>query len=432
MPHTRRFVFLALAAGIVALAGAFTVRGKPATSATTQTGRIEVRQVDGPSLAGNALEVPATRRVSVYLPPSYDTSPRRAYPTLYVLHGIFDSDTTWTSPWSSSPPGYDTIQALMNRGVAAGALEEMIIVIPDSEKTCHYTNSPLKGNWEDFIRRDLVAFIDGEYRTLARPASRGIAGHSMGGHGAIKLGMKYPDTFSAVYGLNPSLLGWGGDLSVDNPALAGLATLESLADLGSAHFYVQALAGVGHCFSPSPSDPPFLTDFPFEVVDGQVVRAAPGAERWEAQMPLYMIDTYAENLSRLRGLRFDTALVEEFSHIPLTSKAFSDALTQRGIAHQFEMYNGDHRNRLWGAQGRLYTELLPYFSSLLETDGEGRGAGYDRYLESSASRRSMQESSSSRLSGFGKNSATPDRKALATSSSVATPDIAQTTGTWVG
>ena len=59
------------------------------------------------------------------------------------------------------------------------------------------------------------------------------------------------------------------------------------------------------------------------------------------------------------------------THIPITAKAFSDALTERGIAHQFEMYNGDHRNRLWGPRGRLYTELLPYFSRLLERDGEG-------------------------------------------------------------
>lgn len=340
------------------------------TPAAAQAGRVEVRQVLGPSLAGNALGVPSTRRVSVYLPPSYDSSPERAYPTVYLLHGIMDSDTTWTVPWRGSPAGYDTMQALMDRGIEAGLLAEMILVIPDSEKTCHYTNSPLKGNWEDFFRLDLVAFVDGEYRTVADAAARGIAGHSMGGHGAIKLGMKYPEVFGAVYALNPSLLGWGGDVSVDNPAFAALATLDSPDDLPAANFYLQALAGVGQCFSPSPSGSPFMTDFPFEVRDGQVVRAMPGFGRWQQQMPLYLIDAYADNLRRLRGLAFDSAFVEQFSHIPVTSKAFSDALVARGIPHRFEMYNGDHRNRLWGEGGRLYTELLPYFSQLLRADAQ--------------------------------------------------------------
>ena len=84
-------------------------------------------------------------------------------------------------------------------------------------------------------------------------------------------------------------------------------------------------------------------------------------------MPIYMVPDHVDNLKGLRGLRFDSAFVEEFSHIPETSMRLSDVLTEHGVEHTFEMYNGDHRNRLWGRQGRLYTELLPYFSDLLES-----------------------------------------------------------------
>ena len=77
MRHARRFVFLALAVGVAAIAAALAVRGTPATPVPAQAGRIEVRQVDGASLAGNTLGIPTTRRVSVYLPPSYDSSPSR-------------------------------------------------------------------------------------------------------------------------------------------------------------------------------------------------------------------------------------------------------------------------------------------------------------------------------------------------------------------
>jgi S-formylglutathione hydrolase FrmB len=336
----------------------------PAPGRASDGGRLEVRMVEGKSLE-NSMGAATERRVSVYLPPSYATSPDRAYPTLYILHGIMDSDQTWTRPWDTSPVGYATIQEVMDQGVRAGLISEIIIVIPDSDKACHYTNSPLRGNWEDFLRNDLVTFIDTEYRTLARASSRGIAGHSMGGHGAIKLAMKYPETFSALYALNPSLLAWGADVEAGNPAFADIETIESFEDLGNANFYVQALVGVGHCFSPNPSAP-FMTDLPYTVTDGKVVQAPVGFERWSQQMPLYMIDSYLENLQALRGIRFDTALEDEYSHIPPTTKAFSDALTARGIEHHFEMYNGDHRNRLWGRDGRLYTELLPYFSAVLD------------------------------------------------------------------
>jgi enterochelin esterase-like enzyme len=111
----------------------------------------------------------------------------------------------------------------MDQGIAEGRFGEMIVVMPD-ERTrwfgSFYTNSALTGNWEDFTAGDLVDYVDGHYRTLARASSRGIAGHSMGGYGAIRLGMKHPEVFSVVYALNPAVLGWAKDLSTGNPAFA--------------------------------------------------------------------------------------------------------------------------------------------------------------------------------------------------------------------
>ena len=328
-------------------------------------GRLLEHAVPGPSLEGNLLGIPSERTVQVYLPPSYDRDPERRYPTLYILHGIFDTNTTWTRPWNEEHPGFDTLQALMDQGIARRGLQEMILVIPDSDKACHYTDSPVRGNWARFIAEDLVGFVDARYRTIDRARARGIAGHSMGGHGAIKLAMQHPDRFAVAYGLNSSVLGWGGDLTPDNPAFAPLAGLESLDDLGDVNFYVQALVAIGHCFAPNPNAP-LLTDLPFGKSGDRLVAIQPGFDRWQAQMPIHMVADHVENLKRLRGLRFDTAFVDEFSHIPETSQELSRVLTEHGIDHTFEMYNGDHRNRLWGREGRLYTELLPFFSDRLE------------------------------------------------------------------
>src|SRR5207248_7222146 len=55
------------------------------------------------------------------------------------------------------------------------------------------------GDWENFIADDLVSYVDSHYRTISNRASRGLGGHSMGGYGTIRIGMKRPDVFSSMY-----------------------------------------------------------------------------------------------------------------------------------------------------------------------------------------------------------------------------------------
>lgn len=341
----------------------------PTLAASAQAARGELRElaVHSPALERNTIGISADRAVSVYLPPSYRTGSRR-YPVIYLLHGIMDSHRTWTRPWGPPHPphpGFSTIAELMDAGIAKGTLAEMIVVMPDADKTCHYTDSPVKGGWGTFVAHDLVAFVDRTFRTVPASHARGIMGHSMGGHGALKLVMRHPGVFDAVYAMNPSLLGWGGDVSEDNPILAAVDGIESLADVTSADFYVQAVVGVGQCFAPDDAAP-LKTRATFTTRADGGRSAGPARDLWTRQMPLYMAPGNAESLRRLRGLRFDSAFEDEFSHIPITTRAFSRVLDSLGVTHTFEMYNGDHRNRLWGPEGRLLTHALPFFSRLLQ------------------------------------------------------------------
>src|ERR687883_11233 len=190
-----------------------------------QAGRLVRETVHGASLEKNVTGEAADRNVSIYLPPSYDTMKTKRYPVVYLLHGIGDTDKEFTSAWRGNTEEWGTIQGLMEQGIREGRFGEMIIVMPD-ERTrmmgSFYTNSSATGNWEEFTSVDLVSYVDGKYRTLARSESRGLAGHSMGGYGAIKLGMKHPEIYSVVYGMNPALLGWAADVSIENPAFAAL------------------------------------------------------------------------------------------------------------------------------------------------------------------------------------------------------------------
>ncbi len=335
-------------------------------------GQLLAIEVSGPSLENNLLGFSPSRDVRVYLPPTYDDRPGQRYPVVYVLHGITDPVTVWTEAWSDVDPAYGTLQDLMDRGITSGLLEELILVMLDGRTPffgSHYANSSVKGNWQDYIANDLVAYVDATYRTLTGPESRGVMGHSMGGHGAIRLGLDRPEVFSVVYGLSPSLLGWGGDISAENPAFDILLSSDDPSEHFEENFYVVAAIGVSQAFSPNPDRPPFYADYPFKKEGNRIVPNEPAYRRWEANFPANRIDAYLAQPLRLRGLRFDSAFTDEFTHIPPTARALSDALTEKSVDHRFEMFNGNHRNRLWGAQGRLYTEVLPYFSSLLVGSG---------------------------------------------------------------
>jgi len=337
----------------------------------TARGELLELSVHGTSLENNMLGFSTKRDVRVYLPPSYESETRRRYPVVYVLHGITDPLTAWTVPWSDDEIDYGTIQNLMDRGISAGVLQEMILVLFDARTPyfgCHYVNSPVKGNWQDFLANDLVSYVDSNYRTLARRESRGVMGHSMGGYGALRVGLDRPDVFSAVYGLSPSVLGWSGDLSVENPAFAILATEDDPSDYIESDFYVGAFIGVSQAFSPNPDRPPLYADFPFRLKGDELVHNEPAHSRWESNFLANRIDSYLEQPFKLNGIMFDAGFTDEFTHIPPTSRALSAALTNKGVEHTFEMYNGDHRNRLWGDSGRLYSEVLPFLSRTLVSD----------------------------------------------------------------
>jgi putative tributyrin esterase len=149
----------------------------------------------------------------IWLPPSYSTNRTRRYPVAYYLHGAYGDETNWTKLGKLDV----TLDSLTGAG-----MPEMIVVMPDGddgwyttwnflgdypgcrrahadttkERAATYCVPWLK--YDDYIARDLVAYIDRHYRTRSDRRHRGIAGLSMGGYGAITLALAYPDVFSAA------------------------------------------------------------------------------------------------------------------------------------------------------------------------------------------------------------------------------------------
>src|ERR1700682_6355595 len=154
----------------------------------------------GTALEGNLEGDGVDRDVIVYLPPSYAKEKSRRYPVVYALHGY----SIGAEQWSGEIHVPQTIEGAFAQGAS-----EMIVVLPDS-KTLHngsmYSSSVTTGDFEQFISHDVVSYIDAHYRTIPNRRSRGLVGHSMGGYGAMRIGMKHSDVFGSLYIMSPCCL----------------------------------------------------------------------------------------------------------------------------------------------------------------------------------------------------------------------------------
>lgn len=318
--------------------------------------------VHSPGLEGNLLGDSADRSVIVYLPPSYGTSPERRYPVVYLLHAYSVHNTSWVE---GTYQGFN-IKAAMDTLVAEGKVSEMVVVMPDAYNAyggSFYTNSSVTGNWEDFITQDLVHYIDRTYRTLSQAASRGVVGHSMGGYGAIMLGMKHPEIYSAMYGMSASLGMAEIDLQKQRSVVWSVTLdLENMDQLSEAGVGPRTLVAIAAAFSPNPDRPPFYVDFPVQWSDEELTVVDSVAAKWAAHSPLQMFDQYISNLLKMRGIGLDVGTEDQFTVIPITTRAFDQALTDAGISHVFEEYDGDHVNCI---RERMETKVLPFFSEVL-------------------------------------------------------------------
>jgi S-formylglutathione hydrolase FrmB len=321
-------------------------------------GTVQEITVHGRSLEGNLDNDPADRQVSVYLPPSYSRELKRRYPVVYFLHGFTDTN----AKWFGAEQKWINLRDLLDRAIANGTAKEMIAVVPNAYtrfQGSFYSNSVVTGNWEDFLASDLVRYIDAHYRTLTSAESRGLAGHSMGGYGTIRIGMKHPDVFGSLYAMSPCCLMWGGDFQPTGAVNLKIQAIHTEAALAQADVPTLVTFAQAAAWSPNPDNPPFYVDFP-----GQ----ANGTSRpeivakWSANLPLAFIDQYRKNLERLHAIAFDVGDQDDFAHVPLGVKQLDAVLNEYHIKHTFEEYPGTHTSAI---PERIETKVLPFFSSNL-------------------------------------------------------------------
>ncbi|HZB12457.1 MAG TPA: alpha/beta hydrolase-fold protein [Chryseolinea sp.] len=294
------------------------------------------------------------RKVSVYLPPDYDSDGKR-FPVIYYLHGFMGTDSINAS-----------MKMILDKGISQQKIRPFILVIA-SHYTLYegsfYSNSSLTGNWADFTAKELVEYVDKNFRTLATRDSRGIGGHSMGGYGAIKMGMLFPDVFSTVYALSPGLLAFVKEFGPNSDSFKDLGKIKSVEELKKT-YYPKVIVAVARAWSPNPDRPPFYCDVPFTYDGDSLVVNNAVLEKWNQNMPVYMVDKYANNLRKLKALKLDWGR-NDASRFPIQCGMFSQRLENLGIEHFSEEYIGNHGNKIWTLDGRVLNDLLPFFNNHL-------------------------------------------------------------------
>jgi len=360
--RTTKLIFTGVLALIIAPATQATAQAKtnvPDVVPGAKPVAVEHIKIHGTSLEGNLEGDAVDRDVIVFLPPSYNNDKKRRYPVVYALHGYSIGAEQWTHEIHVP----QTIE-----GAFAQGAKEMIIVVPDSKTVYYgsmYSSSVTTGDFEKFIWDDVVAYIDAHYRTIPDRQSRGLVGHSMGGYGASRIGMKHPDVFGALYIMSPCCMspmtgdGAGPSDQMKERALAGekkVAAAKSPVDLaaqspgfGSVQYATAA------AWAPDPKNAPLYFDLPTK--DG--VPQPEILAKFTANAPLVFVDQYIDNLKQYRAIAMD---VGDQDSLRFDATKLHTILDRYGIANIFEIYSGTH---ISAVAERFQNHVMPFFSTNL-------------------------------------------------------------------
>ncbi len=324
-------------------------------------------------LADNPLGDPHVRRLAVWLPDEYRQTGRRL-PVLYDLVGFTGSGLAHVA-WRAFN---DNVPERAARLIRGGRMGPAIIVFPDCFTALggnQYVNSPAIGNYADYLTREIIPFVDREFRTAASREHRGCFGKSSGGYGAIVHGMKYAKYWGAVANHSGDACfdfvywhDWPNTLNelakyrlpkrkpgaydaLKESRRKGLAQGK---DDGRVRRFLKSVwskeklsPAEGHCimnlcmaatYDPDPRAPNRFR-VPFNLESGEAIAAR--WRQWRRQDPVHLVSKYSSNLKTLRGIYIDCGWRDQY-HIHYGTRLLSARLAAARIEHTYEEFDDNH------------------------------------------------------------------------------------------
>lgn len=331
-------------------------------------GRVESFRTRSALLEGNALGDPAARDTHVYLPPGYDDGDRH-YPVLFNLAAYTSSGPAQVA-WRNHG---ENVPARLDRLIDSGDLAPLICVFPDCYTALggnQYVDSPALGPYAAYVADELVAEIDARYRTIPEPAGRGAFGKSSGGFGALHLAMHRPGVFAAVAS-HAGDCGFDRVYPRDFPVCCDeLARYDGDVEafvrgfwhsrrVGGKAFSALMTLCLAASYSPDAGRPLGLA-LPFDPAICRLDEAV--WARWLAFDPVVAAPKHAEELASLAALWIDAGNRDEY-FIHYGTRELHHTLSELGLDHRFESFDGGHRGLDW-----RYDHSLPWLVERLKRD----------------------------------------------------------------
>ncbi len=365
-----------------------------------KAGTLVVLQHESKVLKDNLLGDPHVRKLGVWLPPQYDgravggSGPGRRFPVLFDLVGFSGSGLAHTG-WR---PFADNVPERAARLIHERRMGPAILVFPDCFTALggnQYINSSAVGNYADYLTRELIPFVDREFRTHASRDHRGCFGKSSGGYGAIIHGMKYAQYWGAIADHSGDSYfdfvywhDWPNTLNeltrfrlpkrrpgrYDALAASARKGLAEGLDDGRVRRFLENVWGKdklssaeGHCimnvcmaatYDPDPKAPLGFR-LPFNLETGELIEKR--WKRWLENDPILLVDRYRKNLKSLKGIYIDCGWRDQY-HIHFGTRLLSKHLAQAGIAHTYEEFDDNHSDvdyRMNVSLPFLYRALKP-------------------------------------------------------------------------
>jgi enterochelin esterase family protein len=319
-------------------------------------------RIESPHLAGNLLGDPSERDLFVYVPPGYEESDRR-YPTAYLFHAYGVTAAQEVTPATDgqrwSPPLEDVLDPVFGRM----GVPPMIVAIPDgwSRWGCgQWVDSPVTGNFEQYVLHDVIPYVDGAYRTLPTARSRGALGFSSGAFGSWNLASRNPDVFGAMAVLSAD--SWL-DLTHKFMLYKYLDSIWPEAPNGpvEGNFWSEIVYDYAATYSPNPDNPPFYVDLPMAWPSGELLQDV--WDRWLSFDPVVNVHDRLDNLRKLSGILLDAGSNDDYN-LHWGHRLLSHYLTQAGIAHEHRENSGNHGGR----HRERYQMALEWLPQVLDRD----------------------------------------------------------------
>jgi enterochelin esterase family protein len=294
-------------------------------------------------LKNNAAGDKFIRDLFVYLPPDYDEN--KSYPSVYVLTGFTGRGKMLLNDSAFTPNFAERMDKLINEG----KIRPMIAVLPDCFTHyggSQYINSTATGNYEDYLVKEIVPFVDETFRTIKNKNSRGVMGKSSGGYGALVMALRHADLFGLACSTS-------GDAYFEHCYLPDIPKAfraikgepqkfikkfwNEDEKKGKDDFSAFNIIGMSACFSPRGAS----FDLPFDLETGEIRREI--WAKWLEHDPVRLVERYADNLRSLKLLYIDAGTKDEFA-LDLGARILCDRLKKFGVPHIAEEFDDGHFN----------------------------------------------------------------------------------------